>query len=96
MLRYIAILLISVQAVQIQSLDNTTNSLVQQLSLTVPKEPKGKMSEKDVQAMVDDANTLSTNLHKEYEAFKKEADVKKLDAFYTKITKLVDYVPFVR
>ena len=66
------------------------------MSLTVPKEPKGKMSEKEVQAMVEEANTLKTNIKKEYDAFKREADTKKIDAFYTKITKLVDYVPFVR
>ena len=54
------------------------------------------MSDKEVQEMIGEANILKTNLKKEYEAYKKEADTDKINAFYTKITKLVDYVPFVR
>ena len=46
--------------------------------------------------MLGEANTLRSNIQKEYDAFKHESDLEKINAFYTKITKLVDFVPFTR
>ena len=46
--------------------------------------------------MIKGIETLSSNIDKEYNEFKQERDEKKIAAFYTKIEKLADYVPFVR
>ena len=54
------------------------------------------MSEAESKEMTKGIETLGINIEKEYQKFKQEKDVKKIQEFYTKIEKLADYVPFVR
>ena len=74
------------------SRDNT-GQLLAQMGLTIPAK---KMSEQEIQDMIKQTHTLRENVEKEFQNFLQLDDQKGIDKFYTKMTKLVDYFPFVR
>ena len=72
---------------------DNTGQLLAQMGMTIPQK---KMSEGEIQDMLKQTKTFRANVDKEFNMFLQLDDQKGIDKFYTKMTKLVDYFPFVR